>query len=76
MNSYVQTSKSNFSLSPQERRQRQEIMEAMQTVQSALDLLSKRHDDLSADLKSHKIMISSQQCMAKLHSYVEQTLNP
>lgn len=75
MKTYVETSRTDFSLSPLERRQRQEIMAAFQTIQSAIELLSKQQDPLSCDLKTRTILTSSQQCMAKLQSFVEQTLN-
>lgn len=73
MPTYVENSLSNFALSPTERRQRQEIMEAMTTVQSAIKLLSERQDALATDLKSHTIVASSQQCVARLQSFVEQS---
>lgn len=76
MATFVETTKMDFSLSPQERKQRQEIMEAMQTVQSALNLLSTQQSEVSTDLKAHKILAVSQQCMAKLQSFVEQTFTP
>lgn len=75
MQTFADPSKANFSLSPQERRQRQEIMTAVRTVQSALDILSKKQDHVSTDLQSRHIVSTSQQCMAKLQSFVEQAFN-
>ncbi|MCX6124415.1 MAG: hypothetical protein NTV34_06650 [Proteobacteria bacterium] len=74
MPTFVDSSKTDFTRTPHERRQRQELSDAMATVKSALDLLTERHDALSADLRSRTIVTSSKQCLSKLQTFVDQTL--
>jgi len=73
MPTFVETAVSDFTLSPQERRNRQEIMEAMHTVHQALKLLTNSHSALTSDLKSRQIVISSRESLAKIQTYVEKT---
>jgi hypothetical protein len=76
MASFVESTKADFSLSPSERKQRQEIMEAMSVVQEAIKLLGRRMavDDL--DLRSRTIVTSSKESIQKIQSYVEKTFQP
>jgi hypothetical protein len=76
MPNFPNKSLSDFSLPPGERRLRQEVIEAMQTVQSALSLLSKRQEAFAADLKSHKVIVSSEKSMKTIQTYIEQSFTP
>ena len=73
MPSYVDSAKFDFSLSPQERRERQEVMDAMKTVNQALKLLAKSQNEITSDLKSRQIVISSRESLAKIQTFVDKT---
>ncbi|MCX6117842.1 MAG: hypothetical protein NT027_09885 [Proteobacteria bacterium] len=75
MASFVDATISNYSLSPSERKNRQEIMEAMSTVQQALKLLTATQNEFPKDLKSRQIVISSHESLAKIQTYVEKTFS-
>lgn len=65
----------DFSLTPQERRQRSEIMDAMHTLQSAVQLLCQRQASELPDLKSRTVVAASQQSLTKLKNFVEQSFS-
>lgn len=63
----------DFSLTPQARRQKVEIMDAMQNLQSAVHLLCQRSNNDLGDLKTRTVIAASQQSLAKLKTFVEQS---
>lgn len=71
-----ETSVSEYSLTPQARRQRTELLDAMQNLQSAVHLLCQRPSTELADLKTRTVVAASQQSLAKLKSFVEQSFSP
>lgn len=70
-----ETSVNEFSLTPQARRQRSELLDAMQNLQSAVHLLCQRPSTELADLKTRTVVAASQQSLAKLKSFVEQSFS-
>lgn len=75
MRTLPETPVNEFSLSPQERRQRTELLDAMQNLQSAVHLLCQRPSNEVADLKTRTVVAASQQSLAKLKSFVEQSFS-
>jgi hypothetical protein len=75
MPTYVDSLRKDFTLSPTERKQREEIMEAMETVQAAITLLQNQTDLVNQDLKTRKIISASVLHMAKIHAYVANSLS-
>ena len=71
----TEASINDFSLTPQERRQRSEIMDAMHTLQSAVQLLCQRQGSELPDLKSRTVVAASQQSLTKLKNFVEQSFS-
>jgi hypothetical protein len=71
----TEASISDFSLTPQERRQRSEIIDAMHTLQSAVQLLCQRQGNELPDLKSRTVVAASQQSLMKLKNFVEQSFS-
>lgn len=65
----------DFSLTPQERRQRLEILDAMHNLQSAVHLLCQRQGTELVDMKTRTVVAASQQSLAKLQNFVEQSFS-
>lgn len=71
-----ESSINDFAMTPQARRQRTEILDAMQNLQSAVHILCQRPSTELSDLKTRTVVAASQQSLAKLKTFVDQTFAP
>lgn len=68
---FLRSDVSEFLLSPTERKQRQDLMSALSTLQAAVKELQGRVDQTQPNLRSREIISNSNKAITVLKTYVD-----